>query len=80
MGHHTHSYSMKNFVKDVGKVTKPIPQIMRGYDKHTNFKILRENHRNHENHIIPTENLDNHENHNIPLEKQENHVNLKIQC
>jgi hypothetical protein len=24
MGHHKHHYSMKNFVKDVGKVTKPL--------------------------------------------------------
>ena len=24
MGHKKHNYSMKNFVKDVGKVTKPI--------------------------------------------------------
>ena len=43
MGHHKHSYSMKNFVKDVRKVTKPIHKdvqsVVSGMNKDLNHIV-----------------------------------------
>ncbi len=40
MGHHKHSYTMNNFIHDVGKVTKPVTHLLTPVTKTVNKDFL----------------------------------------